>query len=462
MRLFGFEISLKRANPSGASPVWSGSQLPSWTGQQVREPFAGAWQKNITADPPSNLLANSAVYACVTGIASDVAKLRIKLDEDIDGIWTEITKGSPFLPVLRKPNGYQTRIEFIQEWITSKLLAGNAYILKERDARGVVNALYVLNPIRVQPLVATDGSVFYRINQDYLTGVKQTIEIPASEIIHDRMACLWHPLVGVSPLYACAMSTTMGNKIQANSTNLFGNASRPGGQLLIPGRIDKPSADALKQQFEANYGGVNVGRTIVLTDGMKFEPIMLTAEASQLIEQLKWTVEDVARAFHYPVWKLGGPLPPYSSGPQALTMMYYTDCLQELIEKFELCMDEGLELPSGMGTELDIDNLLRMDTAALYDTNSKAVGGGWMAPDEARFRANYKATPGGSTPYLQQQNYSLAALAKRDAGPDPFAKTSPPATPAAPDITPAPEPRAMDVEDIAYFEAELEKELALP
>ncbi|HRP29363.1 MAG TPA: hypothetical protein PLG77_13115, partial [Burkholderiaceae bacterium] len=31
----------------------------------------------------------------------------------------------------------------------------------------------------------------------------------------------------------------------------------------------------------------------------------------------------------------------------------------------------------------------------------------------------------GDTPYLQQQNFSLAALARRDALPDPFASTAP-------------------------------------
>jgi phage portal protein BeeE len=32
---------------------------------------------------------------------------------------------------------------------------------------------------------------------------------------------------------------------------------------------------------------------------------------------------------------------------------------------------------------------------------------------------------GGDSPYLQQQNYSLAALAKRDSSPDPFDKATP-------------------------------------
>src|SRR5690606_19264362 len=41
--------------------------------------------------------------------------------------------------------------------------------------------------------------------------------------------------------------------------------------------------------------------------------------------------------------------------------------------------------------------------------------GGWKAPDEVRREENMPPVPGGDTPYLQVQNHSLAALARRDA-----------------------------------------------
>jgi HK97 family phage portal protein len=340
------------------------------------------------------------------------------------------------LKILRKPNDYQNRIQFITCWILSKLLYGNAYILKQRDSGGTVIALYVLYPRWVMPLVASDGSVYYSLNQDYLSEVSEGKTIPASEIIHDRMSELWHPLVGVSPLYACAMSVTMGNKIQANSTAHAGNASRPGGIVTVPGEISDDTATRLKSAWEANYGGTNSGRVAILGDGMKFEPVHETAEQSQLVDQLKWTVSDVARAFHYPEFKLGGDLPRYAGSVDALITSYYTDCLQTLVESFELCLDEGLDLPIGIGTEFDTDSLMRMDTAALYESNNKGVTGGWLAPNEGRRRANLPPVSGGESPMIQQQNYSLAALAKRDAQKDPFANagpapTAPPADPAA-------------------------------
>jgi HK97 family phage portal protein len=393
----------------------------------IQEPFTGAWQKNVTLDRKESLLRNSAVYACVTGIATDVSKMRIKLDRNENGIWTEITTGSPWLPVLRKPNHYQNRIKFIEQWILSKLLQGNAFILKQREeVRGLVNGMYVLDPRRVTPLVSEDGGVYYQLGQDHLSQVTQSsLIVPASEIIHDMMPALWHPLVGVPPLYACAMSATVSNRIQQHSATFFENRSLPGGVLTAPGHITDDTAKRLKEDFEKRYSGENIGRLVVAGDGLKFEPMTMTAEAAQVAEQFKMSTEDIARAFHYPLFKLGGPLPPYAGNVEALITNYYTDCLQSLIECVELSLDEGLELPAGQGTELDLDNLMRMDTPALYEALDKGVGGGWMEPNEARFKANFGPVEGGNTPYLQQQNFSLSALAKRDAREDPFATAKP-------------------------------------
>jgi len=45
---------------------------------------------------------------------------------------------------------------------------------------------------------------------------------------------------------------------------------------------------------------------------------------------------------------------------------------------------------------------------------SQAIGAGFMSPNEARAKFDLKPVDGGDTPYLQQQNYSLAALNRRD------------------------------------------------
>lgn len=431
MRLFGFDIT--RARPSNAAPV-SGQR--GWL-SIVREPYTGAWQRNdeLAAD---NVVSYGPVFACVTLIAADIGKLGLRLVAvDDNDIWTP-TESAAFSPVLRKPNRYQTRIKFVEYWLTSKLIHGNAYILKQRDIRGVVVALYVLDPTRVTPLVTPSGDVYYQLKRDDLSGVPDgNVVVPAREIIHDPMVCLFHPLIGVTPITACGLAALQGLQIQSSSERFFANGSHPGGVLSAPGEIGDETAARLKEYFDSNFSGDNAGKVAVLGDGLKYEGMAVNATDAQLIDQLGWTGKNVAACYHVPPYKIGAGEPPHFNTADALTQDYYSQCLQELIESFELCLDEGLELPKPYGTEFNLDDLIRMDNATRTKVAADSIGSGAMAPNEARSRYfNLGPVEGGATPYLQVQNYSLAALAQRDAA-DPFAK---PPKPEPPPLPPEPPP----------------------
>lgn len=421
MRILGWEF--KRAD--AAAPISSRGWLP-W----VREPFTGAWQKNEewTAD---TVLAYHAVYACITRIANSIGKLATNLCEvDADGIWTPTTSAA-FSPVLARPNRFQNHIQFKQWWIISKLVHGNAYVLKQRDGRRVVERMYLLDPKLVTVLVSPDGSIFYELKRDNLTGIQdESIVVPASEIIHDRMNCLFHPLVGVSPLYAAGLAASQGLKIQNDSALFFANGANPGGVLTAPGSISDETAKRLQEKWTANYTGENAGKVAVMGDGLKFEPMRMSYADAQLIEQLKWTADVVCSVFGVPPFKIGLGTIPAGMKVGDLNQMYYDDALHSLIEEMEACLDDGLALPAGYRTELDLDNLLRMDPATQADILVKQVGGAIQKPNEARKRLNLGPIKGGDTVYLQQQNYSLAALDERD-------KTNPLALPPAPTAPPA-------------------------
>jgi hypothetical protein len=105
---------------------------------------------------------------------------------------------------------------------------------------------------------------------------------------------------------------------------------------------------------------------------------------------------------------------PTANNTGTLNQQYYDQCLQPITENMELRLDDGLELGFPFETWMDESVLLRMDPATRLDSHNKAVGGGWFMPNEARRSENMPPVPGGDTPYLQQQNYSLAALNRRD------------------------------------------------
>lgn len=450
MKIFGFNIT--RATHEKALPA-SLSPAPSRSWFRIMEPYAGAWQRGVTIEFDT-VLSQHAVFACQTLIASDIAKLRVKLVERRSrwGVWEEVDDGRVSL-LLERPNEYQTRNQFLESWVLSKLQHGNAYVLKGRDAERAITSLYILDPRRVVPLVSDSGAIFYRLDSDHLSGIDEQIVVPASEIIHDRFNCFHHPLVGISPIYANGLTATQGLTIQRNATKFFENAAMPGGILTAPAAISDETAGRLKEYWEGNFSGEKSGRIAVLGDGLKFERMAMTSVESQMIEQLKWTAEVVCSTYHVPPYKIGVGAPPSYNNIQALNVEYYSQCLQGLIEAAESCLDAGLGLDRWRGVEFDLDGLLRMDTVAQITALKEAVGAAVMSPNEARRKIDLPPVAGGDSPLAQQQNFSLAALAKRDAKDDPFATSSAVKQIAPPAPTTAPAELALLEERIAALEA---------
>lgn len=454
MKFLGLDLPIgrKQTDSNTVTPIRPMYLLETAFGAVV-EAFGGMWGRHLVLDNTQSLLAFSAVFACVQLIARDIGKLPLGLqlrkfaNRDV---WEDV-ENSAYSPVLRVPNRYQTPNQFLENWLTCKLIWGNTYVLLQRNQAGKVEAMYILDPQRVSPQIAPDGEIFYKINADALAGV-DTITVPGSEIMHDRAVCLFHPLIGVSPLYACAASATHGRKIQTNSSKFFENMSRPSGHLSAPGKISDEDVERIKTQFEGRFSAENIGRLLVTGSDLKYTPMTMPAEQAQLIEQLEFTAEDVARSFNVPNYKIGAAdIPADTVGTN---QDYYNQVLQPNIAAIEALYKIGLSLSRDLRVKFDTRELLRMDDKRRFEKYELGSRAGVLAPNEAREAENYSPVEGGDTPYLQQQNFSLAALARRDAQPDPFAPKAPPAAP-------APEEEDDDIteEEMLAFHADFRKEL---
>lgn len=442
-RLDGSVEVVHRVSDIAAAKAYSSALLPVPTYSPWRvflESFPGAWQQNVELRNERDLLSFPPVYACVTLIADDISKLRLCTErlmtfEKSPSIWSEIT--SPKTDVLRRPNTYQTTVQFVNAWMISRLVWGNVYVLKERDLRGVVNGLHILDACRVTPLVAPNGEVFYRLGTDYLAGLDgegDWIGVPASEIIHDRVSPLWHPLVGVAPLYAAALAGTLGLSIQNNATTFFGNASRPSGILQTPLAIDKAQATTIKEEWQTNYGGDNRGKTAVLGGDIKYTPLGMAAEEAQQTEQFEQSALVVSMAYKVPPYKLGLKSNLTFSNMGQLDQDYYKSCLQSHMVNFESACGVGLALPSDMRVNIDERDLARMDPQSRATIAKERQSAGSLTINEARADEGQRPIDGGNEAYIQQQNYAVSQLAKR---PPPDAEPKP-----APEPAPAPEPPA--------------------
>jgi HK97 family phage portal protein len=435
LQLFGRKVELQTKALQLRPLSQSGNGWFPWG--IIRESFTGAWQSNVELRA-EQVLTNPTLFAVVTLIATDVAKLCLRLvEQDEADVWTPIDSPA-FSPVLRRPNRYQHVTEFVEQWMISKLTQGNTYVLLQRDQRRVVRAMYVLDPSRVTPKVTPSGDLYYELRRDDLSEIAaETVTVPASEIIHDRMVCLFHPLIGVTPIYACGAAANQGLTIQNNSTKFFANGSTPGGVLTAPGAISDETAARLKAHWDTAYGGDNYGKIAVLGDGLHYEGTRQTAVDSQLIEQMKWGDERICSTYHVPAYMVGvGPPPPYAN-VEPLLQAYYSQCIQGHLNKFEKCLDRGLGVDEKIegkqyGTEFDIDDLIWMDTATRSTASQIGISSGALSPNEARKKYHgVGPVQGGDTPYMQNQMWPLKQLSERET-------PAAPALPAMPTVTPKP------------------------
>jgi len=431
--------------PPAATPA-SGDSGFGFTGL-IREPFSGAWQMNKECTP-GTALAFSGVYACVMTIADDISKLPMKVKE-VDDRDIAVNKPDHWaVRLFRRPNHYQTGLQFVQQYVIGKLLAGAAFVVFEKDDRNVPVAMHLLDPRTTVPLVTPDGDIYYRVgvsnsNGNQLAGIsKSDVILSARDVLHDRMATVFHPLIGVSPLFAAGASAQAGNSILQNSKAFFANMSRASGTLTAPGKISKETAERLAAKWKQNFSAGNVGQVAVLGDGMKWEPMVMTAVDAQLIEQLRWSVEDIARVFRVPMFMLGDLSKVTYRNSEQLTRLYYQSTLQWHLESIESVFDKFFGFTARTFLEFDLDALFRTDSETRFKVHQTALAGGWESINEVRKDENLPPVEGGDEPRIQMQYVPLSKANEPPPAPAPAPVIDP-----AEDDPPEDDPTADDPEE---------------
>lgn len=377
---------------------------------------------NAGAMPAPDLVAFSAVYACTTIISGDIAKLPLQVFKiDMASGARELQRRDYYAQLMREPNEYQTAADFMQLYLLSVLLQGNGYAFARRNARGEISEMHVLDPRTTQAYVEPEtATVFYRVGENQLAGLRSGAMVPERFVIHHRLPLLpAFPLVGVTPIFAAAASSAVGLHILRNSQSFFGNASRPSGVLTAPGRISKETADRLKEDWDSNYQGQRYGKTAVLPEGLKWEPLTITAQDAQLIEQLRWSVEDVARVFRVPPFMLGDTSKSTYRNSEQLGRAYLSGCLSYHIEALEQRFARAFEFPVNYELKFDLSALLRAEIDVRYDAYQKALQSAWSTINEVRAQEGLAPVEGGDEPHIQMQYVPLSDAGTRGAAPAP-------------------------------------------
>jgi HK97 family phage portal protein len=420
--------------PSGA--LWH------WPNNGDRGP-PGSWQMNMNQPRRGyELTAFSAVYACVNIIASDIAKLPVQVWAlNMDNGTRDLRRRDYYTALMREPNGYQTAADFMQTFVQSYLLQGNTYCyVGDRNARGEVRSLHVLNPHRVKTLInQANGEIFYECGEDYLAGIGPNTIVPERDMIHHRLPLLpGYPLVGVTPIFAASASSALGLRILQDSQQFFGNSSRPSGVLSVPGHMSEELQTRMKQEWDEAYRGAEFGKVAVLKGGTTWQPLTITATDAQLIEQLRYSVEDVGRVFRVPVFMLGDLSKVSYRNTEQMTRAYLSNCIGWHLEALQQRLARAFDFPITYEIRFDLSAFLRTEIDIRFTAYQQALNAGWQSINEVRAQEGLGPVPGGDEPRVQMQYVPLSEAK------GPPASTDPNPAPAPSDESPQPEGTSID------------------
>lgn len=358
------------------------------------------WQNDLKPQDAQN---NTSVEACVGTISQTVAMLPIKhykLNEDGG---TTVIKNSAATRVLRKPNSYQTRSDFLLNLSRNLLLTGNGYGVVDRNKRFEVSAIHIQNSM--SPRITLDKrDVFYDTSGNGIDGILDTKTfVPARDVLHIKLHTPRHPLVGETPLMAALLSASIGSNIQAHEDKFFQNMSRPSGVLETDLTLDADQSRALRERFQERSQGSGSGDLPILSSGLKFKPLVMNAVDAQIVETYKMTIADIARVYRVPLTLVNALEQASYNNVEQLMKFWISSGLGFILDHMELSLNELFGLPSDEFLNFDTDYLLRSDFKSRLEGLSKAVQGGIYSPNEARKKEGLEPKENGDDIYFQAQ-----------------------------------------------------------
>jgi HK97 family phage portal protein len=440
-----WRTALARLGSMMTRAAWWPSTPPSTWGHTW---FQGGNPSPSSMTPP--LLTFPAVFTSIDTISSDIARLPIRHYRMENGKKVEVDN-SAALRVLEKPNGYQTRFDLMKQFVASQLYRGNGYLYAIRNRRYEVEQFHCLFPDFVRPYRAAT-EVFYDVTANPLAEIDVQRFLTTRECLHHRMLTLADPLFGITPLMAAALSTSAGMAIIRQSERFFNQMARPSGVLQTAGKLDPARAQAIKERWQAVYKGEqnNAGDVAVLEEGLQWTQLSMTSVDAQLIEQLRYTVEDVARVYRLPIFMLGDLTKVSYNSSEQLVRIYYSGCLVAHLVAIEDRFTQFFDMNNRTEwLEFDTDYLFRTEMQARVEALAKSVQGGLRTPNEARSVEGLNPVSGGDMIFMQQQMVPVEVLATRSdltAKPPGGNQPGPPALP-APERSPAATPSADALRD---------------
>lgn len=315
----------------------------------------------------SSALSISTVYRAVQILATASSQLPITVER-------QGTKmGAAEVPsIVTKPALDMTRVEFIEQTVTSMATSGNAYWRLHRAAGLGVIHVEILPPHEVEP-VEDEGRLVFHYHGEV---------IEAADMKHLKLIGLPGSIKGLGPIQAARTELTGALSLRDYANNWFSDASIPEGVLSTEQALTKGDAEAYMEMWDE---GSKKGRRVrVMGKGLKFDTVMLNPADAQWLENQQFTTTQMARLFGTPaslmLAAVEGSAMTYSNVEQDwIAFVRFT--LMGYLRKIEDAFSDLLV--RGQTVRFNIEALLRTDTLTRYQAHGLALGR-WMTEDEVR------------------------------------------------------------------------------
>ncbi|MBL8924134.1 MAG: phage portal protein [Myxococcaceae bacterium] len=244
----------------------------------------------------------SAVWACMDVIAKNLAAAPTNIFEPIEGTRRrrKIEKDPRVWLLNVRPNEEMTAIAFREALFLQAIADGNSYAEIARDRGGRVAALYPLLSTRVTPRRDDGGALVYDVREE--SGEVRTLQ--ARDVFHLRGPSI-SGLMGENLVTRASRSLAVAAAHERFSAAFYGRGAQLGGVAEFPGKLGEDQKAALRESWENNHAGLGKAhRLLVLEGGAKFTATTVDPQKASLVDDKKFSVEEIARWFGVPLHKI--------------------------------------------------------------------------------------------------------------------------------------------------------------
>jgi HK97 family phage portal protein len=206
-------------------------------------------------------------------------------------------------------------------------------------------------------------------------------------------------ITGYSSIHMARQALALGLGAEEFAGRFYANDARPGVALKLGPEFDydDEAKRRLAESFDARHAGLsNKHRTAVLDEGMDIATIGFPADDAQLIEQQKWSVEQVARIFNIPPHMLHHLERATFNNIEEMGLNFVTYSLRPWLVRWEQQIKmQLLRDDTAHFAEFNVDGLLRGKLEDRMKAYWQMYQMSAISPDEIRSKENMNPLPDG-------------------------------------------------------------------